>query len=113
MQNFALLKTEGTLSATAAQLNIVYGAQYPIDQPIVLPQANATCASNPVCSDLGLRQGNCCPDNNGAYLSCCSFCVAHLPACQEYALTNTTMCCPAQTNKWNPCCGTKPTQALP
>ncbi len=29
-QTVALIKTDGTLSATAAQLSIVYGAQYPL-----------------------------------------------------------------------------------
>jgi hypothetical protein len=105
--NFAIIKTVGTIAATTAELQITYGPQYPIDIPPVYDQANATCASNPICSDLGLRQGNCCPDANGAYLPCCSFCVAK-PSCEEYALTNTTMCCPARTNRWNPCCGPRP-----
>lgn len=103
----ALIKTEGTLSATAAELKITYGPQFPIDQPFVYPQATATCASNPICSDLGFREGNCCPDNSGTYRSCCSFCAAK-PACAEYATTNTTMCCPARTNRLNPCCGSRP-----
>lgn len=106
-ETYALIKTTGTLSATTADLKISYGPSYPVDQPFVYPQANATCASNPQCSNLGLRTGNCCPDSNGAYLPCCSFCAAK-PACVDYAMDNTTMCCPARTNVWNPCCGPKP-----
>ena len=105
--NFAIIKTVGTIAATTAELQITYGPQYPLDIPPVYPQANATCASNPVCSDLGIREGNCCPDDRGAYKSCCSFCVAK-PSCQVYALTNTTMCCPPKTNRWNSCCGPRP-----
>jgi hypothetical protein len=106
-ETFALIKTQGTISATAAKLKITYGPSYPLEQPYVYPQASATCASNPICNDLGFRTGNCCPDRTGTYRSCCSFCVAK-PACAEYAEGNTTMCCPARTNRWNPCCGTRP-----
>ena len=107
LETFAIIKTEGTLSATAAQLNIVYGPQYPMDELYVYPQANASCASIPVCNELGLREGSCCPDSSGTYKPCCSFCAA-TPACAQYVVTNATMCCPARTNTWNPCCGARP-----
>lgn len=77
--------------------------RYPLSPPLVLPQADATCSSNPDCAKLGLVTGNCCPDPSGVYKSCCSFCSAKA-ACAEYAVTNTTMCCPAQTNvRERPC----------
>ncbi len=103
----AIIQTKGTVSTTASKLNVVYGPQIPLDPPIVLPQANATCASNPVCSALGLRTGNCCPSDNGQYNPCCSFCILK-PLCKDYAIDNTTMCCPPRTNIWNSCCGPKP-----
>ncbi|WIA16131.1 hypothetical protein OEZ85_012849 [Tetradesmus obliquus] len=100
--NTMIIQTNGVLNAVDSALHITYGPQYPLSPPVVYPQANATCASNPTCASYGLK-GNCCPDDKGVYNACCSFCFLK-PACKEYASDNTTMCCPAQTNVRNPCC---------
>lgn len=105
--NVALIQTDGTIAGSSSQLNIVYGPQYPLEAPVVYPEATATCASNPTCADLGFRTGNCCPTANGVYRPCCSFCAAK-PACADYAFEPTTMCCPTRTNRWLDCCGKRP-----
>ncbi|WIA32552.1 hypothetical protein OEZ86_003360 [Tetradesmus obliquus] len=100
--NTMILTTSGVLTGVDSDLRVTYGPQFPLSPPVVYEQADATCASNPVCSSYGL-QGNCCPDDRGVYNGCCSFCALR-PACQEYARDNTTMCCPSKTNVRNPCC---------
>jgi hypothetical protein len=103
----AIITTDGCVVDSSVNLVVTYGPSYPLAPPIVYPQATATCASNPVCSMLGVRTGNCCPDDQGVFATCCSFCAAK-SNCTVYASSNTTMCCPGSTNRWNPCCGPRP-----
>jgi hypothetical protein len=103
--NIAIITTQGTTTSTDSNLMITYGVQIPLEPTPVYPQADATCASNPTCSNIGLKTGLCCPNAQGVYNDCCSFC-AFKPGCEDYALTNTTMCCPTRTNYRLKCCST-------
>lgn len=40
--------------------------QYPLSPPVVYPQANATCASNPTCASYGLKVGSALSGKPGA-----------------------------------------------
>ena len=54
----ATLTTEGSLISSKSELTFIYGATSPAPPPINLPQANATCISNPICVLYGLNTGN-------------------------------------------------------
>jgi hypothetical protein len=107
INNTAIITTKGTVYTTSATVQVTYGPEYPLDAPDVFGSANATCVSNPTCSAIFLREGNCCPTDSGKYLPCCSFCVLR-QACSKLAVDNTTMCCPTSTGQWLTCCGQKP-----
>jgi hypothetical protein len=68
--NTMIIQTDGVMQAIESNLRISYGPQYPLNPPIVWPQADATCASNPTCASYGLATGNCCPDDTGVYHEC-------------------------------------------
>lgn len=111
-ESTADITVDGVALMSSDKWNLVYETPIPIDPEIVYPPADATCASNPICSKQGLREGNCCPNDEGRYLDCCSFCSIR-PGCQNYAQNPTTMCCPTQTDIQYDCCKEPVTQNSP
>ena len=101
--NTIVAQTRGVLNLVSSELKTEYGPSVPIDPQSIIPQANATCASNPVCRMMGIKVGNCCPRDDGVYNPCCSFC-AFKPACTDWAVDDASMCCPSKTNIMNKCC---------
>lgn len=85
------ITTSGVADAMASSFQVTYGTSYPIEPDIVYPQATQTCSSNPQCANLGFRSGNCCPNDDGVYNDCCSFCSIR-PSCQGFASSSETMC---------------------
>jgi len=68
--NEATLTTDGSLVSSKSELTFIYGGTSPAPPPINLPQANATCISNPNCVLFGLNTGDCCPGKDGNYNAC-------------------------------------------
>ena len=68
--NTMVLTSTGALVTQANQLTIEYGNSQPAYPDDVLPQADATCGSNPLCALNGIKTGNCCPQDNGVYNQC-------------------------------------------
>eukprot|EP00889_Picochlorum_renovo_P003378 jgi/Picre1/30408/NNA_005772.t1 len=111
-QNEIEITTSGVADAMASSFQVTYGTSYPVEPDIVYPQATQTCSSNPQCANLGFRSGNCCPNDDGVYNDCCSFCSIR-PSCQGFASSSDTMCCPTVTDIMQPCCSERVAQKSP
>ena len=65
--------------------------------------SGVTCASNVQCAAAGFG-GNCCPKDDGTYMSCCARAIAH-PKCGKEAYTRVTDdICPTPYNVYAACC---------
>lgn len=102
-ENTMEVTASGVANAISSSFKIEYGTPYPVELDPVYPPANATCQSNPNCANIGIKTGNCCPNEQGIYLDCCSFCSIR-PSCSGFAQTKTTMCCPTITDVQQACC---------
>ena len=64
------MTSSGQMTSTAADVRVDFGPGYPVYPDPSVPQANSTCASNPMCAFMGFTTGNCCPSANGVYNAC-------------------------------------------
>ena len=94
------------LSETGVQ--VTYNQCSPPDFDLCRPlqygtPAGVTCKTNVRCAASGF-QGNCCPKEDGVYMSCCAQALAQ-PKCGNTTYTRITDdICPSPTNVYASCC---------
>jgi hypothetical protein len=64
------MTSSGQLTSTSTDIRFEFGPAYPVYPDPSVPQADSTCASNPMCTFMGFNTGNCCPNANGVYNGC-------------------------------------------
>ena len=68
--------------------------------PFIYGQPTETCASNPMCQQMGF-QGTCCPKTvGGVYMSCCAQAKAHPECPPDMYQSPEDAICPSRTGQF-------------